>query len=166
MTTGPPQDPTTIENAGFDDKLLLSHDRRWNVSMHNTDARSAGEMPAGNMADFNGQPGLTIDEMSSGTMTSEASITSTGMYEGRPGVEGEMPSSPSASTADVKSEMPTGAMSEGRPGVDGDMPDGAMGVTPKMGAEAASTPSVEEQPTLEVTGQWRLTFWVSDITRK
>ena len=28
--------------------------------MHNTDARSAGEMPAGNMADFNGQPGLTI----------------------------------------------------------------------------------------------------------
>jgi hypothetical protein len=102
--------------------------------------------------------------MPPGKMTSEAVVTSTAMPEGQPGVEGEMPDNFSAAVVGAQDEMPAGAMSDGRPGVEGDMPAGAMGVASKMSDEAASTLPAE-QPILEVTGKWLLTFWVSQITR-
>ncbi len=129
---------------------------------------SAGEMPTGNMAAQNGQPGTVMAEMPSGAMTSESSMASaamasTAMPEGQPGVEGDMPSSPPAAAVGAQGEMPAGSMAGGRPGSEGDMPTGAMEGASTMGAEAAAIEPSDE-PVLDVRGEWQLTFWVSEVT--
>jgi hypothetical protein len=134
------------------------------VSNQMTDPKSVGEMPAGDMANLTGQPGTVANEMPLGAMTGETAMASTAMPEGRPGVEGEMPVQVTVAAVGAQDEMPAGVMSDGQPGVDGDMPAGAMGVAPKVSDKAASSPAAE-QPVLEVTGKWQLTFWVSQVTR-
>jgi len=129
---------------------------------------SVSEMPAGNMTALDGQPGVVLAEMPSGAMTSEAAMASTGMAstamtEGRPGVEGEMPRSPTAAAIGAQGEMPAGSMVDGRPGTEGDMPAGAMEGASTMGAEGAGVEPSDE-PVLDVRGEWQLTFWVSEVT--
>jgi len=134
---------------------------------------SVSDMPAGSMAGLDGQPGVVLAEMPSGAMTSEASMTSTAaastiMPDGKPGVQGEMPGGLPTAAIGAQGDMPAAAMAEGRPGAEGDMPTGEMEGAPAMAAEEEDEEDEEledEEPVLEVTGEWQLTFWVTEVTR-
>lgn len=134
------------------------------MSEHMTDEQAAGVMPAGDMAGLAGQPGNVMDAMPAGVMVEESGTAKAIMPDGQPGEQGEMPSEALAAAGDAAQSMPAGAMAEGLAGVEGNMPSGSMEAAPQLSDEAPSA-GPDEPSLVTVTGQWRLTMQVSEISR-
>lgn len=137
------------------------------MNMKPTDGQVLGDMPPADPVEASTLASLASGDMPSGAMQAGETMLVDSVPPETSGQAGEMPGLPQQ-MGEATSSMPLGAMTDtgsamtdgGSPAVAFEMPAGLMDTAADMGRALGNAASADAT-VMELSGQWRMSFWVS-----
>lgn len=137
------------------------------MNMKPTNGQVLGDMPPAEPAEASTLANLASGDMPSGAMQAGETMLVDNVSPEASGQAGEMPGLPQQ-MGEATSSMPLGAMTDagsvmtegGSPAVAFEMPAGLMDTVADMGRALGNAASADAT-VMELSGQWRMSFWVS-----